>query len=148
MVSITDASYSFPISKDSITRIVTNNSSHQGAYENSVDFACELGTPVLAAAEGVVTRARDDNDQYGEDPKYGQLVNYITIKHAHNELSEYLHLAKDSALVKVGDRVKPGQHIATTGLSGWMTAPHLHFMVYKQVSESEDFQCLKINFEE
>jgi murein DD-endopeptidase MepM/ murein hydrolase activator NlpD len=135
--------YSVPLLKSAITKIVIDNSSHVGAYKGSVDLAVPIGTPVLAGADGVIARVRDDSDQYGNDIKYGQLVNYITIKHKYGELSEYLHLAKNSAQVKVGDSVKQGEAIAKTGLSGWLTAPHLHWMVYK----TKGFQCLEIKLD-
>lgn len=139
--------YSYPVPSKKVIEIVKDSPSHQGQYKGSIDFAVALGTPVLASADGVVSRVKDDSNKHGNDPKYGQLVNYITISHQDNELSEYLHLAKDSVLIKIGDKVKCGQQIATTGLSGWMTAPHLHFMVYKKITDPKDFHCLEIALE-
>src|SRR5258708_3645588 len=97
--------YELPVPADAITDIVKDNESHQGSYKGSVDFAVPLSTPVLAAASGVVTRVRDGSDKHGQD------VNYITLEHDDGELSEYLHLAKNSALIKPGDTVKSGQQI-------------------------------------
>jgi murein DD-endopeptidase MepM/ murein hydrolase activator NlpD len=135
--------YEIPIPKDAITAVVTDNESHQGIYEGSVDFAVPLNTPVLAAQDGTVTRVRDDSDRYGPEPSFGPEVNYITIRHPHGEVSEYLHLAKGSALVKLGDKVQAGQQIAQTGLSGWLYVPHLHFMVYEP---ADDWHCLEVRF--
>ena len=137
--------YLLPVVTESITSIVKDNESHQGAYEGSVDFAVPLNTPVLAALDGIVTRVRDDSSKYGEDISFGQDVNYITIEHTGAELSEYLHLAKSSSKVRVGQKVKQGEEIAKTGLSGWLYAPHLHFMVY---NKTKSFQCLDIQFSE
>ncbi len=130
-----------------VTKTVLDNASHEGAYKGSVDFAVPLGTKVLAALDGTVTRVRDDSDKYSDQPSSGYDVNYITIEHANHELSEYLHLAKGSALVQVGQAVKTGQPIALTGLSGWMYAPHLHFMVYPKPKNTKDFQCLDVSFD-
>lgn len=135
--------YNLPVPEEAITMIVNDNESHQGAYRGSVDFAVSLDTPVLAAAAGVIMRARDDSNKYGQEPSFGPDVNYITIEHPGGELSEYLHLAKDSVLVKPGEKVQVGQHIARTGLSGWLYAPHLHFMIYPK---DEAFQCREISF--
>src|SRR3954464_14685299 len=118
---ITRNVYLVPLPEDLITWIVKDELLHVGAYKNSIDYAVPIGTPVYAAADGIVDRVRDDSGKYGNDPKYGPDVNYLGLLHANNELSEYLHLKKHSALVKVGDKVKAGQQIAVTGLSGWLT---------------------------
>lgn len=141
----TTNTYALPVAKSKVTMIVdaTTSGSHEGSYKGSVDFAVPLGTIVRAAADGVVTRVRDDSDKHGDTPDFGHDVNYITIEHASSEMSEYLHLAKGSAQVKVGESVTSGQAIAKTGLSGWLFAPHLHFMIYKK---NENFQCLEVKF--
>lgn len=138
--------YFCPVDKKKITLLVdqTTSGSHDGAYKGSVDMAVPLDTMITAAADGVVTRVRDDSDKHGDTIDFGQDANYITIEHDNDELSEYMHLAKGSVLVKVGDGIRAGQPIAKTGLSGWMFAPHLHFMVYKKVTATQDFQCLEV----
>ncbi len=140
--------YALPVAESRVTMTVdtTNSGSYEGSYKGSVDFAVPLGTTVRAVADGVVQRVRDDSDRRGGTPDFGSDVNYITIKHTNNELPEYLHFAKDSAQLKVGDTVTSGQAIAKTGLSGWLYAPHLHFMVYKQFAKPEGFQCLEVRF--
>jgi murein DD-endopeptidase MepM/ murein hydrolase activator NlpD len=143
----TDNTYLLPVPSRAVTKVVFDNPSHQGAYQGSVDFAVPIGAPALAAADGVVSRVRDDSDIHGDDPEFGQDVNYISLLHENDEISEYLHLAAGSAKVRVGDKVKAGQEIAKTGLSGWLTAPHLHFMVYKKTRGQQHFQCLEVIFE-
>lgn len=140
--------YGFPVSNGEVTITVaaTSSGTHDGPYKGSVDFAVSLGTTVRAAADGIVQRVRDDSDRHGNSQEFGSDVNYVTIKHVNDELSEYLHLAKGSAQVKVGDTITAGQAIAMTGLSGWLYAPHLHFMVYKQTAKLEYFQCLEVQF--
>lgn len=135
--------YRLPVSPVDITLTILESPSHVGDFEGSIDLAVPVGSPVFASAEGTVARVRDFGVTYGNDPKFGLDVNYITIKHSHDELSEYLHLAEGSATVKVGEVVYRGQKIAETGLSGWLTAPHLHWMVYR----SSGFPCLKIQLE-
>jgi murein DD-endopeptidase MepM/ murein hydrolase activator NlpD len=141
----TEGTYLPPLDITLVSFIVgeTSSGSHEGAYKGSIDFAVPLGTTVLAAANGKVTRVRDDSDRHGEDASFGHEANYISIKHENDEISEYLHLAKESAQVKVGDTVRAGDVIATTGLSGWLFAPHLHFMVY---ADDTDLQCRQVRF--
>lgn len=88
---------------------------------SGMDMASPLGTPIFAAAAGVVTHA---------GPYAGGYAIYIK----HEAMGEtfytgYLHMYADGIFVKKGDQVKAGQHIANVGSSGWSTGPHLHFEV-------------------
>lgn len=83
-----------------------------------VDFACPLGTEVMATADGTVTGI--DNKPEG----YGKLV---TITHSNGYKSRYAQLSEFK--VKKGDEVKKGDVIALSGNSGMSTAPHLHYEV-------------------
>lgn len=81
------------------------------------DIAAPLGTPILAAADGVVVTATWHNS-------YGY---YVKIKHDDTYSTLYAHC---SALhVSVGQTVKQGQVIADCGSTGYSTGPHLHFEV-------------------
>ena len=77
------------------------------------------------------------------------LGNFIEVKHAHNEYSEYEHLKKDSVPVKIGDTVRQGQFIGLSGATGWLAhlGPHLHFMVGKYGKTNEEYETLKIVWE-
>ncbi|HUL63976.1 MAG TPA: peptidoglycan DD-metalloendopeptidase family protein [Burkholderiaceae bacterium] len=83
-----------------------------------VDFAAPLGTPIFAAAGGVVIGAE-------QHPFYG---NAVTIDHGNDISTLYAHASK--LLVKVGDIVRRGQKIAEVGTTGRSTGPHLHFEVH------------------
>ena len=81
------------------------------------DIAAPLGTPILAAADGVVVTATWHNS-------YGY---YVKIKHDDTYSTLYAHC---SALhVSVGQTVKQGQVIADCGSTGYSTGPHCHFEV-------------------
>ncbi len=84
-----------------------------------MDFAGKMGSDVLSTAAGVVTWA---GKRYG----YGKLVE---INHGNGLVTRYGHAQK--ILVKVGDRVEPGQRIALMGSSGRSTGPHVHYEVLK-----------------
>jgi murein DD-endopeptidase MepM/ murein hydrolase activator NlpD len=81
-----------------------------------VDIAVPVGTPVKAAADGVVSLADDDMFFSG-----GTLI----IDHGHGISTDYLHLHK--ILVKPGQRVHRGDVVALSGASGRVTGPHLHW---------------------
>ena len=81
------------------------------------DIAAPLGTPILAAADGVVVTATWHNS-------YGY---YVKIKHDDTYSTLYAHC---SALhVSTGQTVKQGQVIADCGSTGYSTGPHLHYEV-------------------
>jgi len=88
----------------------------QGFHEG-IDFAAAVGTPIIAAAGGVVIAA-----EY--HPQFGNL---LEIDHGNDMLTRYAHAAR--LLAKVGDIVRRGQHVADIGSTGRSTGPHLHFEV-------------------
>jgi murein DD-endopeptidase MepM/ murein hydrolase activator NlpD len=90
----------------------------QIAMHAGVDFAAPIGTPIFAAAGGVVISAE-------QHPVYG---NAVTIDHGNDLSTLYAHASK--IVVKVGDIVKRGQKVAEVGTTGRSTGPHLHFEVH------------------
>ena len=90
------------------------------ALHTGMDFQAETGTPILAAAGGVVV-ASEYNSGYG---------NVVEVDHGNDLLTRYAHAS--SVLVKKGDLVKRGQKIATVGTTGRSTGAHLHFEVLVQ----------------
>ena len=91
--------------------------SGQQAMHEGIDFITDAGTPVVAAAGGVVQFA-------GFHPQYG---NMIDIDHGNDLVTRYAHLSK--VLVKEGDLLQRGRRIADSGSTGRSTGPHLHFEV-------------------
>lgn len=82
-----------------------------------LDFVGQLGEPVLALADGIVTYA-------GKNGGYGNLVE---LEHVDGYRTRYAH--NDTNVVELGARVSKGQQIATLGSSGRSTGPHLHLEV-------------------
>ena len=108
-----------------------------GNMEHCVDFALPEGTPVCAARNGRVTGlASRFSKNYG-NKKMAERCNYIVLLHDDGEESVYVHLAKGSARVKVGQKVRRGQVIAESGQTGYATYPHLHFGVYDDAGDSK-----------
>jgi murein DD-endopeptidase MepM/ murein hydrolase activator NlpD len=87
------------------------------AFHEGLDFPAPTGTPIYAAAAGVVIAAEFH-------PQYG---NMLDIDHGSDIMTRYAHASKLYA--KVGDIVRRGQHIADIGTTGRSTGPHLHFEV-------------------
>lgn len=90
-------------------------------YYNAVDVANKCGTPVYAAASGVVKRVVFNNAW-----NLG-MGNYITILHINGTVTYYGHLS--NIFVKSGDTIKMGDRIGLIGRTGNATGCHLHFQV-------------------
>lgn len=89
----------------------------RSALHTGLDFPAPPGTPILAAAGGVVVVSESH-------PAYGLTVE---IDHGNALVTRYAHASK--LLVRSGDLVKRGQAIAQVGSTGRSTGPHLHFEV-------------------
>ncbi len=87
------------------------------ALHEGVDFPAEVGTPIKAAAAGIVTNVE-------KHPTYGHVVE---VDHGNELSTRYAHCSK--VLAKPGTIVKRGQVIAEVGNTGRSTGPHLHFEV-------------------
>ena len=91
--------------------------SGEGAYHTGVDIKAPTGTPVRAAADGVVLRA----ERFGG---YGRLV---VVDHGNGIQTYYAHLSRFG--VMTGQEIRRGELIGAVGSSGRATAPHLHYEV-------------------
>jgi murein DD-endopeptidase MepM/ murein hydrolase activator NlpD len=92
----------------------------QPAFHTGIDLSTDQGTPVVAAANGRVTKVVPNNDKSG----YG---NYIEITHPNQVTTLYGHLS--AILVKENQELQKGELIGLVGDTGRSTGPHLHFEV-------------------
>ncbi|WP_133500327.1 peptidoglycan DD-metalloendopeptidase family protein [Cognatilysobacter terrigena] len=96
----------------------------------AIDLAAPIGTPVLAARDGVVMEVESDFSRAGLNrERYAGRANLIRILHDDGTMGVYAHLKVDGMLVRAGQRVRAGQTIALSGNTGFTTGPHLHFAV-------------------
>lgn len=89
-----------------------------GKMHTGMDFACPPGNPVYATGDGTVILVESDFYGYG---------NHIEIDHGFGYESRYSHL--EAMYVFPGQKVRRGDCIATSGRSGRVTGPHLHYEV-------------------
>ncbi len=90
-----------------------------GRMHKGIDIAGPIGTPIVAASDGVVTYAQ------WNDGGYGYLVE-IT----HPDGSETVYAHNSRILVQKGQRVAQGEQISEMGSTGFSTGPHLHFEIH------------------
>jgi murein DD-endopeptidase MepM/ murein hydrolase activator NlpD len=103
----------------------------QRAFHEGIDFMAESGTPIHAAAGGVVVYS-DLHPQYG---------NMVEIDHGNGLVTRYAHASK--RLVRAGDVVLSGAKIAEVGRTGRATGTHLHFEVRQQGVPQNPTQFLR-----
>lgn len=88
-------------------------------YHKGIDFEADVGDPVLAVADGVVSFA-------GTRSGYGHTVE---IDHGNGYVTRYAHNSRLTR--RVGDLVRAGQEVAKAGSSGRSTGAHVHFEVWE-----------------
>ena len=86
-------------------------------FHTGIDIANPVGSPIYAAADGEVIKAETIGN-------YGRT---IVVQHADNMITYYAHC--DELLVNVGDYVTQGTQVATIGMTGRTTGPHVHFEI-------------------
>ena len=91
-----------------------------GSYHGAIDYGVSAGTPVYAAADGVVIKTANLTTSYGR---------YVVIQHANGLQTWYAHGTSGSICVSEGQTVSRGQQIMKSGNSGHSTGAHLHFEV-------------------
>lgn len=89
----------------------------RSTFHDGIDFPAPVGTPIIAAAGGVVIAA-EYHHEYG---------NMLEIDHGNGIVTRYAHASR--LLAKIGDIVRRGQQVATIGTTGRSTGAHLHFEV-------------------
>lgn len=109
-----------------------------GRMHNGVDLYPSGGynSPIYAAKDGIVTEVKYNSS----------LGNYVEINHQNGYYSRYLHMARLSPYVKVGQSVKMGQTIGDVGNSGASQGTHLHFEIWRgkpYAAGSESFNPLR-----
>ena len=97
-------------------------------YHQALDFSREVGTPVYAAMDGIISKI-EDSGEYG----LHVYIEHVAVINTRTEkwTTVYAHLNRGSVpdTIMVGDLVEGGTHIADVGESGLATGPHLHFEI-------------------
>jgi murein DD-endopeptidase MepM/ murein hydrolase activator NlpD len=94
---------------------------HVTRFHKGVDFAAPRGTPIFAAADGII-------EEIGYNPGWGY-GNYIRVRHTTRLETAYAHMLAFAPRLRSGSFVRRGQIIGYVGETGWATGPHLYFEV-------------------
>lgn len=113
------------------------------AGHEGIDYKCAIGTPIKAAADGVVYRRGAVPGKYGPDKNQGPYGIRVIVEHtwgAQKGYTVYAHLSSDS--VKVGDRVQAGDEVGKSGNTGYSSGAHLHFSLILAGKGHEGYKSL------
>ena len=114
---------------EGLARVVLVDDRHtnrHGVLHGGIDIANSIGTPILAASDGVVV-------DVGPTAGYGA---WVKVRHSDGTVTLYGHV--NTWVVSVGQRVFAGDQIATIGNRGNSTGPHCHFEVLMGGSQRID----------
>ncbi len=106
---------------------------HVSRLHSGVDWANSIGTPILAAGDGIVSFADWDTG-------YGR---HVEIQHAYDFTTTYSHMSAFAKGITEGVHVRQGQVIGYLGNSGLATGPHLHYEVLVK-GEFKDPMAIKL----
>ena len=97
----------------------------------AIDFSLPIGDTIVAARDGLVFYVKQDSKEHCRTRKCMDKANKILILHQDGTYANYVHLDYNGAFVNVGDQVQAGEVIGISGMTGFTTKPHLHFVVHK-----------------
>ncbi len=103
--------------------------SGQMQFHQGIDYGAPLGSPVVAANDGVVIKVVSGCTDFGNRWCGSQFGNWIEIDHGNGTIATYAHLRHRSIVIREGMKVKRNQPIAKVGSSGWSTGAHLDFRI-------------------
>lgn len=107
-----------------------NNSHNSSENHFALDIDLPMGTPVMAAREGVVVaNVKHFPDTGRLDRTLNDQANYVMILHGDGSFASYIHLKQNSSALVAGQRIATGDLIGLSGNSGYSSGPHLHFDV-------------------
>jgi murein DD-endopeptidase MepM/ murein hydrolase activator NlpD len=107
--------------------------SGEGAFHTGVDVGADYGAPVHATADGIVV-------DVGQHSGYGRVV---ILDHGFGVTTWYAHLSSFAAVA--GTRIKRGEVIGYTGISGRSTGPHVHYEVRLNNAPVNPWRYMKTN---
>lgn len=135
-----DYRYSLPFPKGERYKIVQSFggkfSHNKPSSFYAIDFGTQIGDTISAARPGRVIFVKQDSKEHCRTRKCIDKGNKIIVLHEDGSLAHYVHLDFEGALVEVGQKIKDSQPIAISGMTGFTTTPHLHFVVFKSGSIS------------
>ncbi len=107
-------------------------------FHKGLDLSAPTGTPIYAAADGIVSFA--GRYPLRESVNWWRFGNVVVINHSDRFITIYGHC--DTIKVRRAQQVKQGQAIATVGSTGWSTNAHLHYEVRSDLEQPGNYVAI------
>ncbi len=107
-------------------------------FHKGLDLSAPTGTPIYAAADGIVSFA--GRYPLRESVNWWRFGNVVVINHADRFITIYGHC--DGIKVRRGQEVRQGQVVATVGSTGWSTNSHLHYEVRSDLEQPGSYVAI------
>jgi murein DD-endopeptidase MepM/ murein hydrolase activator NlpD len=116
----------------------TSPFTRQADFHKGLDLSAPTGTPIFAAADGVVSFA--GRYPLRESVAWWRFGNVVVVNHADRFITIYGHC--DTIKVRRGQNVQQGEAIATVGSTGWSTNSHLHYEVRSDLEQPGNYVAI------
>jgi murein DD-endopeptidase MepM/ murein hydrolase activator NlpD len=140
--------YGLPFAKDKYFKV---SQGPNGAFSHNdmfaYDFEMPLGTPILAARDGIVALIKADSNKGGPNRQYINDANFVSVYHSDGSIANYIHLKSKGILVTEGQVIKKGDLIGYSGNTGFSSGPHLHFEINQPQIDSSINKTVAFNWE-
>ena len=107
-------------------------------FHKGLDLSAPAGTPIFAAADGVVSFA--GRYPLRDSVAWWRFGNVVVVNHADRFITIYGHC--DTIKVRRGQQVRQGETIATVGSTGWSTNSHLHYEVRSDLQQPGNYVAI------
>ena len=107
-------------------------------FHKGLDLSAPTGTPIYAAADGIVSFA--GRYPLRESVNWWRFGNVVVINHADRFITIYGHC--DGIKIRRGQEVRQGQVVATVGSTGWSTNSHLHYEVRSDLEQPGSYVAI------
>ena len=116
------------------------------AGHEGIDYACAIGTSILAAADGVVFRSGASAGNFGPNKDQGAYGIRVIVEHTWGDQKGYtIYAHLSSVSVKVDDRVNAGAVVGKSGNTGNSSGAHLHFSLVLVGKQNQGYKSALAN---
>ncbi len=124
------------------------NYTHNTNYSRyAVDFNLKKNDTICSATSGFVVGVIDKYKYGGKGNEWEPYGNFITIYEPNSGIfTQYVHLTENGSLVKIGDRIKKGQAIGLSGMTGQTDVEHLHFNCLIPINSEDGLISIPFEF--
>ena len=123
--------YNLPFPKGNSFKIYQGyNGTFSHQNENALDFEMPEDTDVTAARDGIIVFMEQNNTTGCPKPECAKYNNVVIVMHPDGSFASYAHIKYNSVKFAIGNSVKKGDVLASSGNVGFSSGPHLHFVFY------------------